>query len=232
MDYPYALALRPNTGIPTEFDIDQNGQMGQARDAMAYGRYPGADGMAVLSKLPLGDVTDYSGYLWADLPGTLTPDTDPSLRRLQRLSTSGHYRVPVRLPDGRDLALLAFAATPPVFDGPNDRNGRRNHDETAFWLRLIAGELAWPAPMPPFVVLGMPNLDPQRGDGRREAITALMQALQDPTPNLDTAQFDQIGGLRVDQVLPSRDLDVIGAGVLAGDPQASRHRPVYVDIRP
>ena len=40
------------------------------------------------------------------------------------------------------------------------------------------------------------------------------------------------GGLRVDQVLPSRDIAVIGAGVFAADPNASRHRPVYVDINP
>ena len=255
MSYPYALALRPNTGLPTGFDIDENGRKGEARDAMAYGRYPGAEGMAILSKLPLGAVTDYSGFIWADLPQNLSPDTDPALRRLQRLSTSGHYQVAVTLPDGRSLALLAYGATPPVFDGPSDRNGKRNDDETAFWSHLIAGDLPWDAPAPPFVVIGKPNLDPMDGEGLPAAITALMGQLQDPAPSgdvaridtgqrgdprLDTALFDGIGGLRLDQILPSKDIKITAAGVLwpSDDPlasvlaAASDHRPVWVDIKP
>lgn len=254
--YPYSVALRPNTGLPTGFDIDQNGQMGEARDAMAFGRFPGAEGMAVLSKLPLGEITDYSGFIWADLPQSLSPDTDPALRRLQRLSTSGHFQVPVILPDGRTLALLAFAATPPIFDGPTDRNGKRNHDETAFWSHLIAGKLPLDPPKPPFVVLGKPNLDPMDGEGLPAAITTLMGQLQDPAPKaemarmdarqrgdprLDTALFDDIGGLRLDQILLSKDIQILTSGVLwpkADDAlaailaTASPHRPLWVDIRP
>lgn len=253
--YPYAVALRPNTGLPTGFDIDQNGRNGEARDAMAFGRFPGAEGMAVLSKLPLGEIIDYSGFIWADLPQSLSPDTDPALRRLQRLSTSGHFQLPVILPDGRSLALLAYAATPPVFDGASDRNGKRNHDETAFWSHLIAGALPMAAPKPPFVVMGKPNLDPMDGEGLPAAITSLMGQLQDPAPKadtlrkdagqrgdprLDTALFDGIGGLRLDQILPSQDIQILDAGVMW--PQdgplatqlaaASDHRPVWVDIKP
>lgn len=223
---------------------------------MAYGRYPGAEGMAVLSKLPLGQITDYSGFIWADLPQNLSPDTDPALRRLQRLSTSGHFQIPVILPEGRSLALLAFAATPPVFDGINDRNGKRNHDEAAFWSHLIAGDLPFDPPQPPFIVIGKPNLDPKDGDGLPAAITTLMQQMQDPAPKgdasridagqrgdprLDTALFADIGGLRLDQILPSKDIEILKAGVLwpkADDPlaailaTASDHRPVWAEIRP
>lgn len=256
VNYPYAMALRPNTGLPTGFDIDQNGRRGEARDAMAFGRYPGAEGMAVLSKLPLGAITDYSGFIWADLPQSLSPDTDPALRRLQRLSTSGHYQISVMLPDGRSLALLAYAATPPVFDGSSDRNGKRNHDETAFWSHLIAGNLPMPAPKPPFVVIGKPNLDPMDGEGLPAALTTLMGQLQDPAPKgdvtridagqrgdprLDTALFDSIGGLRLDQILLSQDIQILGSAVMwpqENDPlavvlaTAAPHRPVWVDIKP
>lgn len=255
VNYPYITGLRPNTGLPTGFDIDQNGRKSEARDAMAYGRYLGAEGMAVLSNLPLGQITDYSGFIWADLPQNLSPDTDPALRRLQRLSTSGHYQVAVMLPDGRSLAMLAYGATPPVFDGPTDRNGKRNHDETAFWSRLIAGDLAFDPPKPPFVVIGKPNLDPMDGEGLPAAITALMGQLQDPAPmgeatrtdagqrgdpRLDTALFDGIGGLRVDQILPSKEIQILTSGVLWPSDDslasvlatASDHRPVWVDVRP
>ena len=254
--YPHQLALRGNTGVPTGRDLDGNGTLGEPRDAQGWGRFPGEGGLAVLSRLPLGDARrDFSEFLWADLPGNLMPDTDPA-RDIQRLHTTGAHEVPVRLPDGRTLRLLAFYASPPAFDGPEDRNGRRNHDEIAFWLRLLANELPFPAPEPPFVLLGQTSLDPMDGGGRPDALQTLLghPALQDPTPRgthddndpnhkgdpaLDTALYDQLGGLRVEVILPSADLDVTGSGVLwppNADPlaatlaTASRHRPVWVDL--
>ncbi|NEY90207.1 endonuclease/exonuclease/phosphatase family protein [Rhodobacteraceae bacterium KMS-5] len=257
LSYPHRIALRPNTGVPTGRDLDGNGQLGEARDAQGWGRFPGEGGMAVLSRLPLGaDGRDFSTYLWADLQGNLMPDTDPA-RDVQRLHTTGAHEVPVLLPDGRTLRLLAFYASPPAFDGPEDRNGRRNHDEAAFWLRLLAGDLPLAPPEPPFVILGQTSLDPEDGGGRPEALRALLShpALQDPAPRgqsgredpgqqgdpaLDTALYDDLGGLRVEVILPSADLPVAAAGVL-GPPEedemartlatASRHRPVWVDLR-
>ena len=253
--YPHQLALRPNTGVATGLDLDGNGQSGEPRDAQAFGLFAGQAGMAILSRLPIdtANLRDFSGFLWRDLPGGLAPaDTPPT----QLLSTAGHHEVPILLPDGRHLRLLAFYATPPVFDGPEDRNGRRNHDEAAFWLRLLAGDLAPAPPEPPFILLGQSNLDPADGEGRRDAMAALLThpALHDPGPRgsagrrddhhsgdpaLDTALYDKIGGLRVEVILPSADLAVSGAGVLwppDADPlaatlaAASRHRPVWVDI--
>ncbi|MEO8244982.1 MAG: endonuclease/exonuclease/phosphatase family protein [bacterium] len=258
LTYPYHLALRPNTGVPTGLDLDGNGRLGEARDAQGYGRFAGAAGMAVLSRFPLGEPTDYSGLLWQDLPGAdLPPDMTDAAKAVQLLSTSGHYQVPVTYADGKVLALLVWYATPPVFDGAEDRNGRRYHDEAAFWLRLLAGDLPYPPPQHPFVLLGQSNLDPIDGDGLHDAIAALLTspALQDPQPRgnsghsdpgqhgdpaLDTAFYPKgVGGLRVEVILPQAALNVTAAGVLwpaAGDPfaatlsAASRHRPVWVAI--
>lgn len=256
--YPYQLALRPNSGVPTGFDINGNARLGEPRDAMAYGRYLGEGGMAVLSRLPIAaqNIRDFTGYLWADLPRGLSDDADPALRAVQRLSSGGHYEVPILLPNATSLRLLAYYATPPVFDGPDDRNGKRNHDETAFWLRLLGGDLPFDPPQAPFAVLGQSSLDPIDGEGRPEALRQLLAhpLLQDPAPRgthgrvdagqlgdsaLDTALYDGLGGLRVQYILPSRDVQVLGAGVIwppDSDPQAatlttaSRHRPVWVDI--
>jgi hypothetical protein len=210
----------------------------------------------VLSRLPIGpDIRDFSGFLWADLPGNLMPEDDPA-RDLQRLHTTGAYEVPIVLPGGNSLRLLVFYASPPVFYGPEDRNGRRNRDEAAFWLRLLGGGLPMPPPEGPFVILGQTSLDPMDGDGRPEALRALLAhpALQDPQPRgnhgrvdpgqagdaaLDTALYDGLGGLRVSVILPSADLTVEGAGVLwppDSDPMAatlaaaSRHSPIWVDL--
>lgn len=248
--YPYRFALRPNSGMATGLDLDGDGRTGGPRDAQGYGRFAGHGGMALLSRLPFDTeaVRDFSALRWADLPGALLPELDgmpfPSAAALevQRLSSTGHWDVPVKLPDGRRLHLLAFAATPPVFDGPEDRNGRRNHDEIALWSAYLDGRLAQPPPDAPVVVIGNANLDPVDGEGLQGAIEALRThpRLQDPKPAsphaaaaadaqgganlrhrgdpaLDTADWDDLdgpGNLRVSYVLPDAKLKLRAAGVV------------------
>lgn len=257
--YPYRVALRPNTGIATGLDLDGNGKTGEPRDGQGYGRFAGEGGMAILSHLPMEAeyARDFSSLLWKDLPESLIPATaTDAVRALQRLSSTGHWEVPLRLPSGKTLRLLAWLGTPSVFDGPEDRNGRRNHDETAFWLQLLNGKLPYRPPDPPFVLLGQSSMDPADGEGLPAAIRALLAhpGLQDTEPRgsntrrdpgqsgdpaLDTVVYDGVGGLRVDLVLPSADLKTLGSGVLWPPDDdafaltlatASRHRPVWVDI--
>lgn len=239
-DYAHRFALRPNTGMATGLDLDSDGRLGGPGDAQGFGEFSGQDGMAILSRLPIdaGQAQDYSAFLWRDLPGGLIGGAglDEDAAAIQRLSTTGHWAVPVTLPGGKKLTVLAWLATPPVFDGPEDRNGRRNHDEAAFWSRLLDGALPFAAPVGPFVIAGDANLDPVDGDGRPEALNALLAdpRLTDPRPAsrggadgggaqkgdpaLDTADWpealpDDPGNLRVDYVLPSADLTVTASGV-------------------
>lgn len=254
--YPHLFALRPNTGMQSGLDLDADGRLGEPEDAQGWGRFAGEAGMAILSRLPVeAGVRDFSAFLWADLPGNLIPPgTAREVRTAQRLSTTGHWDVTVATASG-PLHLLAFHATPPVFDGAEDWNGRRNYDEALFWTRLLDGALPIEPPPAPFVLLGDANLDPVDGDGLTAGISALLShpAVQDPRPRgnhgrteptqkgdpaLDTALYD-FGGLRVDYVLPSAGLTVTGAGLLwpaADDPfaetlaKASRHAPVWVEV--
>ncbi|WP_366942822.1 endonuclease/exonuclease/phosphatase family protein [uncultured Roseobacter sp.] len=259
--YPHLFARRPNTGMPTGLDMDGDGRRGDPRDAQGYGRFSGQGGMAVLSKYPVINdaVQDYSGMLWRDFPGALLPETPagpfPSeeAQNIQRLSTTAHWVVPVDTPELGRIDLLTFHATPPVFDGPEDRNGRRNHDEILFWTYYLDGRFG-PVPPGSFVLLGDTNQDPIGGSGLKDAIRGLLSdpRLQDPAPAstgsaavsgdpMDTADWDDPvpGNLRVDYVLPSSDLVVTGSGVWWPDPDtqagqtaatASRHRLVWVDI--
>lgn len=243
--YPHRFSLRPNTGLPSGADLDGDGRIGEPEDALSYGEFAGQWGMALLSRYPVDadGVRDFSAFLWANLPGALLPEAmGPGLRTVQRLPNVGHWDVPVVLPDGTALRLLSFHASPPVFDGPEDRNGRRNHDEAAFWLHYIEGSLGHPQPEGPFILLGDTNLDTVDGDGRPDALERLLThpELQDPRPSsiggpvdarleggandrhrgdpaLDTANWHDDssgpGNLRVDYILPSRHWEIVDAGV-------------------
>lgn len=249
--YPYIFALRPNSGIASGLDLDGNGRLGEARDSQGYGSFTGQGGNAVLSRLPIDQdaAQDLSQLLWRDLPGAILPKSadgtafpSTQAQQAQRLSSTGHWIVPLTLPDGTTLNLLSFQATPPLFDGPEDRNGRRNADEIRLWQLLLDGNLG-PVPSAPLIIAGGANLDPDRGAGRRSAIASLLAdpRLQDPPPTspeagVNTVEWENSGRMRVDYLLPSADLHVVDAGVfwpqMSGQAEvpASRHRLVWVDI--
>ncbi|MGR3714390.1 MAG: endonuclease/exonuclease/phosphatase family protein [Shimia sp.] len=254
MRYDQMFALPPNTGVQTGVDLDGDGRLGGPADAQGYGRFRGADGMAILSRWPIvtTDVRDFSDLLWRGLPDAQLPVVDgvpfPSAaaQAVQRLSSVGHWVVPIAHPSGA-FHVLTFAAGPPVFDGPEDRNGLRNADEIQFWRHYLDGAFG-AAPTQRFAIVGNANLDPGAGDGRRGAIQGLLydprlrDPLQDAGPTVDW-QEPSPGDLRVSYVLPSRDVRVTDAGVFwprAGTQDhglmsydgtaASRHRLVWADI--
>ncbi len=54
-----------------------------------------------------------------------------------RLSSKSHWDVPVKV-GNKTIHILASHPTPPSFDGAEDRNGKRNHDEIRFWKDYIS----------------------------------------------------------------------------------------------
>jgi hypothetical protein len=273
LHYSHLFAARPNSGRQTPYDLNGDGKLGGPADAQGYGRYNGQGGMAVLSRYPIDTdyITDFSSFLWKDLPhSTLNSSREklfPSTTAMnaQRLSSVAHWIVPIQISPEKSLSLLAYHAGPPVFDGPEDRNGIRNADETLFWVRYLDNELGTSYARPPknrFVILGDANLDPDDGEGRKVAIRGLLNhpLIFDPAPRhttqpiddqigdpqLDTVEWPapKPGNLRVDYVLPSIDLEILGAGTFwpeASMPDAdllsykginaSRHRLVWVDLK-
>ena len=256
LDYPHAFAARPNTGMPTGFDMDGDSRRAEPRDAQGYGRFSGQGGMAILSKYPImtDAVRDFSDLLWRDFPGALLPQgadgpfPSEEAQNVQRLSTTAHWVVPVDVADLGRIDLLTLHATPPVFDGPEDRNGKRNHDELMFWLRYLDGAFGQAA-QTRFVLLGDLNQDPDEGEGLKQAIRSILSdpRLQDPHPTstgstgvtgdpADTVDWDDPvpGNMRVDYVLPSADWTVLATGVHWPEDEAvetaSRHRLVWVDL--
>ncbi|WP_240789419.1 endonuclease/exonuclease/phosphatase family protein [Pseudooceanicola onchidii] len=238
--YPHMIAIRPNKGIDTGVDLDGDGRLGMADDAQGYGRFGGQGGLAVLSRHPIALTRDHSTVLWRDLPGSLIIDytghTGSAAKgaAVQRLATVAHVEVVVTPARAPPVTLMIFHAGPPVFDGPEDRNGRRNHDEVIFWRHRLDGAFGAPPDRP--VLIGAANLAPEGGDGRNLAIRTLLAdpRLTDPPGLRDQPTVDWPapgpGQLRVDYILPAVDLPVVASGVMAADPQASRHRLIWVDL--
>jgi hypothetical protein len=237
---PYQFSRPPNRAVPTGFDLNENGILDEPEDAQSYGRFTGQEGLAVLSRFPLTLQQDFTDMLWAQQSGVQIPWPGMAEHWLGilRLSTTNHYTLQVAAPDR--FLLGVYAAGSPVFDGPEDRNGRRNHDETMFWVSALNGQ--GPARIEtPFVLAGNANLDPERGEGRREAIQTLLNhpQLQDPLPGQVTVDWlrADLPPMRTSYVLPGRAWDVLNAGVvtpkrLPAAKIASRHWLVWVDITP
>lgn len=232
--YPFVAALRANEGVPTGVDLDGDGRIGEPEDAQGYGRFPGQGGLAILSRFPIKmeDAQSFNEVLWKEVPGTHMLPSDAGLE-VQALSSGGHWIVPVEVPlneETVELQLLVGHAGPPVFDGPEDRNGRRNLDELRMWSQILAGERGG-VPGPNTVFMATTNLDPERGEGYRLAMRDFLAdgPFQDPLPSTPTADWDNPGSMRVSYLLPSQSLRIVDAMLWPRLPE-STHRLIIVDI--
>ena len=205
IDYPYVFVAPSNTGVASGFDLNNNGAIvttpgafGYGDDALGFGAFPGQFGMAVFSQHPIDHdaIRTFKDFLWRDMPGALLPDDastpaaadwySPEELAIFPLSSKSHWDVPIEI-GRKTVHFLVSHPTPPVFDGAEDRNGRRNHDEIRFWADYITpgetsayiyddgggtgglkgGEL--------FVIAGDQNSDPLDGDSIPGAIQQLTE---------------------------------------------------------
>jgi hypothetical protein len=216
--YPYVYIAPSNTGIASGFDLNNNGATvttpgaaGYGDDALGFGNFPGQFGMVLLSKYPIdtANIRTFQNFLWKDMPGNLLTN-DPTIdnpatpvnenlkgfysaeeQAKLRLSSKSHWDVPINV-NGEIVHALVSHPTPPVFDGPEDRNGKRNYDEIRFWSDYVTpgkagyvyddlGRKGGIAPGSQFVIMGDQNADPYDGDSYDNAIRQLLQ-----NPNINT----------------------------------------------
>jgi len=193
IEFGYAYTNEVNTGIPSGLDLDGNGKTTDPTDCYGFGRYPGQYGMVVLSRFPIGKVRTFQTFLWKDMPRALLPTQPDSgkpyysdeILNVFRLSSKSHWDVPIKTPQG-EIRFLVCHPTPPVFDGPEDKNGTRNHDEIRFWADYIssrnngyivddAGQQGGLSHDTAFVIAGDLNADPLDGDSTNRAIHQLLE---------------------------------------------------------
>lgn len=203
VNYPFRYTAPSNTGIASGFDLDNNGSTvtevgttGYGNDAFGFGDFPGQYGMALYSKYPIdtANIRTFQNFLWKDMPGAFLPDDSstaaandyysPAELNVFRLSSKSHWDVPINI-NGEIVHALVSHPTPPVFDGPEDRNGKRNHDEIRLWADYITpgkGSYIYDdrrtfgglAPNASFVIMGDQNADPVDGDSFDNAILQLL----------------------------------------------------------
>jgi hypothetical protein len=256
LQFPHVYFEAVNTGVPSGYDLDRDGNSDGPGDCWGYGRYPGQYGMGLLSVHPIQARAARTFRLlrWADMPGNLMPDGhagkpgwyEPEVARVLRLSSKSHWDVPLMIGD-HVVHVLSAHPTPPVFDGPEDRNGRRNFDEIRLLADYIAGgdrasyivdDSGQPGPLPPsalFVIMGDMNADIEESESPhgQPAIAQLLSLdrVQDARPASAGALATLGGGHaglattsfgRIDYVLPSKGLEIEQAGLFwpgPNDPQ-------------
>ncbi len=197
VSYPYAFTAPSNTGIPSGYDLNNDGSVGGPDDALGFGFFPGQYGMVVYSKFPIvtDEVRTFQSFRWQDMPGALLP-VDPNTNEswyspeeleVVRLSSKSHWDLPVEV-EGTDHPS---AGKPP--DAPRIRwargsqratqlgrdsllGGLHHHRGRATTSMMMQGRRAgWPSGAS-FVVAGDQNSDPLDGDSLPDAINQLLDS--------------------------------------------------------
>jgi len=248
INFPYFYQGAVNTGVSTSFDLNNDGKKATSpNDNYGFGYFPGHFGMALLSKYPIDEkaIRTFQHFKWKDMPNALRP-INPSTQTYWhtneawsdiRLSSKSHWDIPINI-NNKTLHILASHPTPPVFDGPEDRNGKRNHDEIRFWSDYITptkndyiyddeGRKGGIKANRAFIIMGDQNASTVDGDAVKAGIKNLLihPNIQDPIPtskggenhnkqNIHAKSHTAHWGMRADYALPSKNLiTVLNSGV-------------------
>lgn len=246
INFPYIYLAPVNTGVLLNFDSNKDGEITRPADTHGFGHFPGHFSMVLLSKYPIdtGSIRTFQQFKWADMPGALQPKNEKGNNwygddnwSTIKLSSKSHWDIPVKI-GNETVHVLASHPTPPVFDGPEDRNGKRNHDEIRFWVDYITpdkgayiyddnGNKGGIKNGSSFVFLGDLNASATEGDAINTSIVALLDSplTNDPMPQSQGAKSHTKANpnapyhtaywrMRADYVVPStHGIEVKNSGV-------------------
>lgn len=247
LHYPFVYQGAVNTGVKLTTDLSGKQPANLPQDAHGFGYFPGHFGMVLLSKYPIDEqnIRTFQHFKWAEMPQAkqpIMPDSDqpyylPQIWQQLRLSSKSHWDIPIKV-NQQTIHILASHPTPPVFDGPEDRNGKRNSDEIRFITDYITtsqsdyivddnGRKGGIDVGQPFVIVGDLNASTVDGDADKFGISTLLNHanINDPHPKSVAAKEHTPGNpnagehtaywrMRADYVLPSvNGWQVVDAGV-------------------
>jgi hypothetical protein len=187
--YPYYYAPASNTGVLPSSNQSLHCDDKIAKrpvDALGFGFHEGQYGFVLLSKYPIlfNDIRTWQKTLWRDFPHSQMPLDyyTETAQNILPLSSKNHVSVPIQI-GNKHIHVLACHPTPPVFDGEEKRNWKRNSDELRLLMSMFDGTSEIPddrgnkkalSNSTAFVVMGDLNADPISGDGDKKAIQRLL----------------------------------------------------------
>ena len=238
INFPYFYQAPVNTGVRSPVDLNSDGIKGEVpQDTYGFGYFPGHFGMALLSKYPIDEkaIRTFQFFKWKDMPNAMQP-IDPKTNKpwynkeaweIFRLSSKSHWDIPIKVGENT-IHILASHPTPPVFDGKENRNGKRNHDEIRFWHDYITpskgayiyddqNQFGGLNNKQRFVIMGDQNASNTGGDAIYAGISSLLNSplIQDAKPTSLGAKahakdnpygkyHTAYWGMRADYILPSK----------------------------
>jgi hypothetical protein len=164
IEYPFTATYATNTGLLSEFDLDNNGTVGKLPgDAWGFGQYHGQYAFALFSKYEIdtANTRTFQTFKWKDMEGATNPTiticdgskpipqgmkcgdnwySDEAWQQV-RLSSKNHVDAPIIVPGyhGNEVVhLLMSHPTPPAFD--TGKNQQQNAAEVAFWHDYVNGK--------------------------------------------------------------------------------------------
>ena len=222
--YPHMAVLRSN-----------GGRLLASHRTAGYGDFHGDGAVVVLSRYEITQVHDLQDWTCAQVQCHF--DTDPSMVLSSRLMGMAGIMGPTG-----PMWIGITHATPPVFDGPEDRNGWRNFDQLMFWRDVL--DRRYDLPRPDVIAL-LANIDPAVGEGTKEGIQTVITdpRLRDSAPqgchyllgcSSVTAYWPVPGpgAMRTYYLLPAREWAIVQSGLSWGtpSPDESRHALVWMQL--
>lgn len=185
IQYRYSYAAPVNAGVDSGSDLNHDGTVGGAEDALGHGEFPGQGGMVVLSQLPIQEsqVRTFNKLKWAELPNNRLSETAFTAleRKFMPLMSRSLWDVPVV--SGRNtIHLVVTHLSSPRELGVEQAESARHRDQLQFvqdylgqggdanYIEDDAGRAGGLERAANFVLLGQLNSDPLEGSAQHRAL--------------------------------------------------------------
>ncbi len=140
IDYPYRYLAPSNTGTTLATALTGKSEPRLPEDGVGFGCYPGHFNFVLLSKYPIkeDEVMSWRQLAWANKEDHSMPSNYyvEAIANELKLSSKNHIKLPLDI-NGQQLNLVYCHPTPPVFDGEEQRNFRRNSDEIKLLVDIL-----------------------------------------------------------------------------------------------
>lgn len=181
IQYRYTFAAPINAGVDSGADLNHDGTVGGAEDALGHGDFPGQGGMVLLSQLPIQEsqVRTFTKLKWADLPHNRLSETGFTAleRKFMPLMSRSLWDVPVSF-GSQTIHLVVTHLSSPRELGEEAAEQERHYDQLQFvqdyvgfggdqsYIEDDAGKSGGLSKDATYALLGQLNSDPMEGSER------------------------------------------------------------------